>query len=385
MSRFASAISEHPVAPQAVGEAAGQIIDQLDGRPVDLLVAFVSPHFAGVSEELAGVLRAVLSPTALIGATHRAVVGIGREVEDSPALSVWAASFEDDVELETVALDVVPADGGGSALVGWTEHAAELATSADTTLVLLGDPFSFPVDGVLGVLGHTHPELPVIGGMASAGQGPGGNQLLADHRVLGRGASGVLVRGAGIETVVSQGCQPVGRPFTVTEVDGNHIVTLGGQPAMDRLRELAAELDDEGREQLARGLHVGMVVDEHRMDFGPGDFLVRNVVGARPDDGAIAVAAVPALGQTVQFHVRDAVAADHDLRRALADHTADGALLFSCTGRGRQLFGVSDHDADAVAHALGRVPLAGAFCAGEVGPVAGHNHVHGFTASLALF
>lgn len=384
MSRFASAISEHPVAPQAVGEAAGQIIDQLDGRPVDLLVAFVSPHFAGVTEELAGVLRAVLSPTALIGATFTAVVGIGREVEDSPALSLWAAGF-DDVEVETVALDVVPADGGGSALVGWTEDAAELASDSGATLLLLGDPFSFPVDGVLRVLGSAHPDLPVIGGMASAGSGPGGNRLLAGTGVIDRGAVGAVIRGAGIETVVSQGCQPAGRPFTVTAVDGNHIVTLGGQPAMERLRELAAELDDEGREQLARGLHVGMVVDEHLMDFGPGDFLVRNVVGARPDDGAIAVAAVPALGQTVQFHVRDAGAADQDLRRALAGHAADAALLFSCTGRGRQLFGVPDHDADAVAHALGAVPLGGAFCAGEVGPVAGHNHVHGFTASLALF
>ena len=202
---------------------------------------------------------------------------------------------------------------------------------------------------------------------------------------LDRGAVGVIVRGAAIETVVSQGCQPAGRPFTVTEVDGNHIVTLGGQPAMERLRELAADLDDAGREQLATGLHIGTVVDEHLMDFGPGDFLVRNVVGARPDDGAIAVAAEPELGQTVQFHVRDAAAADADLRRSLTGHEADAALLFTCTGRGRHLFGVPDHDAFAIADALGRVPLAGAFCAGEIGPVAGSNHVHGFTASLALF
>jgi small ligand-binding sensory domain FIST len=383
VSRFASAISEHPVAPQAVGEAAGQIIDQLEGRPIDLLVAFVSPHFAGVTEELAGVLRTVLTPTALLGATHSAVVGLGREVEDSPALSVWAASF-DDVDVESVALDVLPGEGGSS-LVGWTEDVAALAEGPDATLLLLGDPFSFPVDGVLGVLADTHPDLPVIGGMASAARGPGGNRLLVGDRVIDRGAVGVVVRGAGITTVVSQGCQPVGRPFTVTAVDGNHIVGLGGQPPLDRLRELAEQLDDAGRDQLAHGLHVGIVVDEHRMDFGPGDFLVRNVVGARPDDGAIAVAAMPELGQTVQFHVRDAAAADADLRRSLAGQAADAALLFTCTGRGRHLFGAPDHDAGAIADALGRIPLGGAFCAGEIGPVAGHNHVHGFTASLALF
>jgi small ligand-binding sensory domain FIST len=384
VNRFASALSEHPVAPQAVGEAAGQIIDQLEGHAVDLVVAFVSPHFGGVAEELGGVLHAVLSPGVLIGATHLAVVGVGREVEASPALSVWAASF-DDAELEPVAFDVVTGTSGGSAVSGWSERASELACAADATLLLMGDPFTFPVEAVLGVLGRTYPDLPVIGGMASAANGPGGNRLVVDRQVLGRGAVGAVVRGAGIETVVSQGCQPVGRPFTVTAVDGTHVVTLGGQPAMDRLRELAGTLDDAGREQLQHGLHIGLVVDEHRLDFGPGDFLVRNVVGARADDGALAIAAVPELGQTVQFHVRDAAAAHADLHRALLGHTAEAALLFTCTGRGRALFGAPDHDARAIGDAFGPVPLGGAFCAGELGPVAGHNHVHGFTASLALF
>jgi small ligand-binding sensory domain FIST len=222
--------------------------------------------------------------------------------------------------------------------------------------------------------------------MASAATGTGGNRLVADERVLDRGAVGLLLGpDAGVETVVAQGCRPVGRPFVVTAVDGQHVVTLGGRPALERLEELARSMSEAERELLPRGLHVGLVVDERRSEFGPGDFLVRNVVGAREEDGAIAVGATVEVGQTLQFQIRDAAAADADLRAALAGHSAAAALLFTCTGRGRRLFGVPDHDARVVRDAFGPVPVAGGFCAGEIGPVGGHNHVHGFTASLARF
>ncbi|MGZ4713007.1 MAG: FIST signal transduction protein [Acidimicrobiia bacterium] len=381
--RFASAISEHPVAAQAVGELAGQVLDQLDGRRVDLLVTFISPHFAGAADDIGGVLQAVLAPGALLGSTNAAVVGSGREVEDSPAISVWAASL-DGGAVHPVALDIVPG-ADGTALVGWTESAARAAEEPGATMLLVGDPFTFPVDGVLDVLARTHPALAVVGGMASAATGPGINRLIGDDRVVGRGAVGVVLEGVAVETVVSQGCRPVGQPFTVTAVDGNHVVGLGGRAPLERLQELAATMDEDDREHLRRGLHVGIVVDEHQLDFGPGDFLVRNVLGARSDDGALAIGAPATVGQTLQFHVRDAAAADLDLRRALGGCRADAALLFTCTGRGRRLFGRPDHDVGAIADALGPVPVAGAFCAGELGPVAGHNHVHGFTASLALF
>lgn len=381
-ARFASAISEHPVAAQAVGELAGQVLDQLDGSRADLVVAFVSPHFAGAVDDVAGVLRAVLHPRALVGGTFAAVVGVGREVEDSPAISLWAAS-SDALTTRVIHLDVV-ADGESTALVGWPD-AHEPAVAGAHTLLLLGDPFSFPTDAVLQVVGSARPDLQVIGGMASAATGPGGNHLIADEQVVTRGAVGVLLGGEPIHAAVSQGCRPVGQPFVVTAVDGSYVQELGGRPALERLQELALTLDDDEREQLREGLHVGLVVDEHRADFGRGDFLVRNVIGLRPEDGALAVGAAVEVGQTLQFHVRDHVTADEDLRHLLAPRTADAALLFTCTGRGARLFGTPDHDARVIGDAFGPIPLAGAFCAGELGPVAGRNHVHGFTASVALF
>ena len=378
-TRYASAISEHPVAAQAVGEIAGQVLEQLDGRRIDVLLTFVSPHFAGATEDVAGVLRAILHPRVLVGATHAGIVGTGREVEDTAAISVWAASLAG-TTAHSVQLDVVSGEHGHD-LVGWPGD-------ADTahTLLVLGDPYTFPADGVLAVLARAHPGLQVIGGMASAASGPGGNHLIGGERVLTRGAVGVLLGGDAIVTpVVSQGCRPVGRPYVVTAADGHHLTGLGGRPALERIQELAADLDEGERAQLQQGLHLGVVVDEHKVEFGRGDFLVRNIVGARADDGALAVGASLDVGQTVQFQLRDAASADVDLHSMLAGHSAAGALLFTCTGRGERLFGVPDHDARVVRDVLGAVPLAGGFCAGELGPVGGRNHLHGFTASLALF
>jgi small ligand-binding sensory domain FIST len=192
---------------------------------------------------------------------------------------------------------------------------------------------------------------------------------------------------AGIEirTLVSQGCRPIGRPYVVTKADGTFVEELGGRPALERLQELAANATEAERELLQSGLHVGLVVDEHKENFTRGDFLVRNLLGADRSSGALAVGDRVSVGQTVQFHVRDADAADEDLRELLAGADAEAALLFTCNGRGRHLFGTADHDAGLVEKLLGPIPVAGCFCAGEMGPVGGRNFLHGFTASLALF
>jgi small ligand-binding sensory domain FIST len=195
----------------------------------------------------------------------------------------------------------------------------------------------------------------------------------------------VFVDGVAIQSVVSQGCRPIGHPFTVTRADRNLVVELGGQPALQRLQELAAGVTEDDRALLRQGLHVGLVVDEHKSDFERGDFLVRNVLGADPDAGSIAVGDHVDVGRTLQFQVRDRDAADEDLRALLASREAAGALLFTCNGRGQHLFGAPDHDSGVLDQLLGPLPVAGAFCAGELGPVGGRNFLHGFTASLALF
>jgi small ligand-binding sensory domain FIST len=223
--------------------------------------------------------------------------------------------------------------------------------------------------------------------MASAARSPGGNRLALNDQVFTDGAVGALVGpGVTVSSVVSQGCRPIGRPLAVTRAEGNIIYQLAGQPALNRLLQMAKDgMSERDVELINQGLHLGVVIDEHKVDFGRGDFLIRNVIGADRSNGAIAVGDTVEVGTTVQFHVRDAEAADEDLRELLAERTADGVLLFTCNGRGSRLFAKPDHDAGVIGDLLGDPPISGFFAAGEVGPVGGHNFVHGFTASMALF
>jgi small ligand-binding sensory domain FIST len=379
VSEYAAALSQHPIATSAVGEVAGELLERFEGERPDLLVCFVSPHHVGTFEDVTSALRRLLEPDVFLAQTAVSIIGGSREVEDSPAIAIWGARF-DNATLTPVSLRVVDTPDG-PAVVGWPEGGVE-----GRTLLLFADPFTFPADAFLSRLNDDMPGLRVLGGLASAARGPGGNRLALDDAVTTDGAVGVFLDAAvDIRTVVSQGCRPIGRPYTVTRAEENLVYELGGRPALERLRELAAQASDDERALMQRGLHVGIVVDEHKVDFERGDFLVRNVLGAEQSTGALAVGDTVTIGQTLQFHVRDADAADEDLHALLTGVDARAALLFTCNGRGRHLFGVSDHDAGVVEKLLGPIPLAGAFCAGEIGPIGGQNFLHGFTASLALF
>ena len=379
---FAAALSEHPVAAHAVGEAVGQVLDQLGPFP-DVAIVFLTPAHGGALEDVAGVVREVLPPSVLLGCVSESIVGTGREIEAAPGITLWAARLGPVAGLRLRALpldDGVTFDGIG--------FAPPFSAQA---LLLLADPFTFPPDEFLSALHERHPELPVIGGMASGARGPGGSRLVLDGDVLVDGAVGALIGpGVDIETIVSQGCRPIGSPYVVTNGEGPFVRELAGKPALVRLDEIATTLTPEDISLInSTGLHLGRVINEHKATFERGDFLVRNVLGGDREHGAIAVNDVLEVGTTVQFHVRDAGSADEDLRDLLAERARqsmpDGALLFTCNGRGRRLFGLPDHDAGLLADVLGPLPTAGMFSAGELGPVGGRNFVHGFTASIALF
>jgi len=375
---YAAAISEHPVTASAVGETAGQILEQT-GDGLDLAVLFVTPHHAGALEDAAGAVRAVLRPGTLIGCAAVAVAGNGREVEDGPAVALWAARLAAPVAPLVLHGEETP---DGPLVVGWPD-ASPFEPEA---VILVADPFTFPADTFLGRLAADRPGLPVIGGMASGARGPGGSRLVLDDHVMPVGAVGALLGpGSGLTTVVSQGCRPIGDPFVVTKAERNVIYELGGQPPLQRLEHLARRLPEDEVQLVNQGLHLGLVIDEQVSEYHRGDFLIRNVLGADRANGAIAVDALVEVGTTVQFQVRDGASADEDLRLLLTGREADAALLFTCSGRGRNLFDEPDHDTGVLAQSLDGPQVAGFFAAGELGPVGGRNFLHGFTASIALF
>lgn len=378
MNRYAAAVSGHPLATHAVGEVAGELLDALGGATPDLLVWFVSPHHIGAIEDIHRALGAVIGARTTIATTAVSVIGGSREIDDAPGLSAFAAVLPD-LRLDPVRIAAVETADGRD-VIGWPDE-----LPGAHTLILLGDPFTLPADAVLDGLAARAPLVRVVGGLASAGTRPGVNRLILDGTIHHEGGIGVAVSGGvGFGTVVSQGCRPLGDPFTVTEAEGQFIVTLGGRPALERLQETAATASEAERDLLRRGVHLGIAVDEQRDELGRGDFLIRTVIGGDRESGAIAVGARVPVGTTVRFQVRDAASADEDLSLMLGGQDAAAALLFTCNGRGTHLFGTPDHDALAVQGALGPIPLAGMACAGEFGPVGPVNHLHGFTASIAL-
>jgi len=385
--RIGSALSTNPDSLAAVEDALGRALASLDGEAPQLTILFYSVHHLPAIDQIAAAAAKAVAPGTLLGCTAQAVVGDGKEVEQGPALSAWTANLGG-ATIEPFTIAVAETEDGPATL-------GLPSLDADTkAVILLGDPYSFPGD-VLDQLNSSGPAVPIIGGMASGGRGPGRHALLLNGEVRSFGAIGVTLSGdIHIETLVSQGCRPIGSSFIVTASEGNVIQSLAGSPPLERLRDLFANLSSEDQLRANRGLHIGIVIDEYATDFGSGDFLIRNVIGADQNTGAVAVGDDVHVGQTVQFHIRDASAADEDLRSALGvlelSRSGDpkplaGALMFTCNGRGLNLFGTPDHDVETVRRSIGELPVAGMFCAGEIGPVGGRNFLHGFTASLALF
>jgi small ligand-binding sensory domain FIST len=387
--RFASALSTDPDGRRAARQACREATDAL-GAPGDLAVAFVSHQYGPDFAPLAAELYQASGARYLLGCTAEAVIGQRTEVEDGPAVSVWLAHLPG-VSVVPMQLDFQRTPEGGT-FVGWPEGLPPTWPKG-SAVIALAEPFSFPADVWLSRLGEDQPGVPIMGGMASGGHEPGTNQVFLNDRCLDSGAVAVLLHGSlAIRSLVSQGCRPIGRPMIVTKAERQIILELGGKPALAQLQALFEELPAEDQSLVQQGLHVGRVINEYQEEFGRGDFLVRNCIGADRATGAIAVGDFFRTGQTVQFHVRDAATADEDLRamlEALAGSVQSppaAALLFSCNGRGSRLFDQPHHDAAAVGDALGdALPLAGFFAQGELGPVGGKNFVHGFTASLALF
>ncbi len=360
-------------AAACAAEAAAAVRAGLGGAAADVAFVFVSAEHAAEAEQVAAQVVRELSPGVLVGASTEAVIGAGHEFEGRPAVSVLAASLGSGTAR---ARHIAAGDAG----------LLELAGPA----VIVADPYTFPIERLLDDLNDAGAAV-AVGGLASGGRGAGEHALLCGEEVHREGAVIVDLSGpVELRALVSQGCAPIGPEMVVTQAESNVIHELAGRPAYGKLVEIVSTLDPQQAELARRGVLAGLVIDENRVDYGPDDYLVRGILGGDPESGAIAVGDVPRVGQTFRFHVRDASTADAGLRAALEDGVAlpgrvSGGLLFACNGRGTGLFGRPDHDAAATAAALGGAPVAGMFCAGEIGPVGGRTFLHGFTATLALF
>lgn len=388
---FSAAISTERDAGKAAVELCGQVRAQLGASKVDLALLFVSPRFVEVLPDLIEDVHVRLGARQLIGCTGGGIIGVDREVEGPSAVSLWAASMPGvSVEPFHITQEQVEESNGPAF---WHSELG-IGPEDEPSFIFLPDPFSMDAARAVEELGAAYPGRPIIGGLASGGRQAGGNRLWIGEKVYDSGAIGVALMGpVRLRAIVSQGCRPIGEPLIITKAQRNVIVELASQPPVVALQETLKALSEHDRQLAQQALFVGRVINEYQAEFHRGDFLIRNIVGLDPNNGAIAVGDREVRsGQTIQFQLRDGDTASEDLcelierqKKALAKHPPQGALLFSCLGRGENLFGKPNHDVSLIHEMLGALPLAGFFCNGEIGPVGDKVFVHGFTSVLGLF
>lgn len=384
---FASAVTQEPLLRDALHRLETKLKAKVADQPVDLALLFLSSHFRRMAPEICAGVNEMFSPQQLIGCAAEGVISSHQEIEQHPAITLLLARLPG-VRFYPFLLQ----QGQWSTLLhDDTIFSDVVGAPADTRLFLMfGDPFTTPAQRILKKFNELYPGVPVLGGMASAAMAVGQNMLILNDVTTPVGAVGLGLAGDfGLDVIVSQGCRPIGEPYVVTQARDNVIISLENQPPMVRIQEMVDHLSEAERSLLRRGLLIGRAINPMQEQLGRGDFLIRGVLATDRQRGTLTIGDMIEPGEIVQFHVRDAETAQEDLEMMLIPQAfrppAEGALLFTCNGRGTRLYEHENGDVAVISRGLGDVPLAGFFCAGEIGPVSRQNFVHGHTACLAVF
>lgn len=385
-NRAVSRLSLGPFSEEAVEAAARSALEEIGGK-VTCGFVFVSADYAPSLADFLEIIQLHAHVPLLAGCSGSGLIGAGLEEEQAVGFSLLLLHLPE-TEVRAVRL---PAVGENEELT--VEAMRTLAgpeAAICETWIVVANPFALAVEPWLDAWDGAFPAKPAVGGLASGGR-RGDTAFVFHERTLVEGGVAIgFSGGVKIRALVSQGCRPVGEPFTVTGAEGHLVTSLGSRPAFEALDSTFGALPARDKALAQGNLFVGLAMSEYLEEFKTGDFLIRNLIGGDPQAGVLAVGALPRVGQTLQFQLRDRASADAEMRHLLGDVKDSGArpfasLIFTCTGRGRHLFGERHHDARVMAEVLGGHPTAGFFCNGEIGPVGGHNFVHGYSAAMALF
>ena len=357
---------------------------------VSLGLVFISPRHFDKSTDILENLRLNARIPLLLGCSSTSLIAGAAEIEEHPGIALGLYALP--------GADLKPARFTQEQLEEQTGPAywhlqTEVTPEQTNGWLAFADPFHLDCESWLRAWNEAYAPAPILGGLASGDHSEQRTQLYLNGDVFEDGGVAVSVGGnVELASVISQGCTPIGDTWTITKAEQNIIYEIANRPAYQVLVDTIQKLPPAEQKSCQGNLFVGLVINEYLDEFHRGDFLIRNLIGADPNSGALAVGALPRSGQTIQFQRRDAAAGTEDITQLLGRARASlqgrevlGACLCSCNGRGARLFGVPSHDASHVQKEFGPVGLAGFFCNGEIGPVGDRNFLHGYTASVALF
>lgn len=394
--QWANALSTRPSLEAAVADAVERAASLLQA-PADLALVFISAAFTSEYPRLLPLLQERLSETTVIlGCGGGGIIGMTQEgqmqeLENSPALSLTLAHLpEVNVKGFHVGAEELP--DLDSPPDTWIDLIG-ISPANQPQFILLSDPFSTGINDLLQGLDFAYPGSVTVGGQASGSSMPGRSGLFCNNRLYRSGTVGVAMSGnIVLETIVAQGCRPIGKPYVVSKAERNIVLELDERSPLEVLRDLIESLSDADRQLAEHSLFIGVVRNEFKQDLEQGDFLIRNLLGVDPKVGAIAIGDRVRSGQRIQFHLRDAQTSAEDLEWLLQRYqkqthehpTAAGALMFSCLGRGEGLYGQPNFDSELFSRYLSDIPLGGFFCGGEIGPVGGSTFLHGYTSVFGI-
>jgi small ligand-binding sensory domain FIST len=389
--KWASCVSTQETIEACVEEAVANVTQQLAGREADLTVIFVSPHFRTQYRAIPQLLRDRMPVGMLLGCSGGGIIGGGKEIEQQPALSLTAAHLPG-VDLKAIQSDTMILPDPDTAPSVWHEWLG-VDPATNPNFIVLADPFSFRAEEFLAGMDFAYSRSAKVGGLASGAQAQGGNALYLDDKIHNGGLIGVALSGnIQLDTIVAQGCRPIGQPMNITKCDQYQLLEVDGQPPLEKLEEMVDSMSEDDRKLLRTSLFLGIEMNPMKEDPGKGDFLIRNLMGVDQETGSLSIGAPLREGQLVQFHLRDKIMSSEDLKVMLSRYQdkdgwrdAKGALLFSCLGRGEYLYGKPNHDSDMFKTKMGDIPLGGFFCNGEIGPVGQATFLHGYTSSFGIF
>ena len=387
--KWASAISKSENVEEAVSECA-ESIKSIVGNSPDLVFVFPSFNFSGQFKDISNALSKHFENSVIMGCSGNGVIGAGREVEHTPGFAMCAAELPE-VEITPFHISDSDLPDGDDPPNKW-ENVLGVSRESRPNFVLLADPFSVRGENLLMGMDYAYPDCKIVGGLASGGTQPGSNALYLNNITYDHGIAGVALSGnIEINTIVAQGCKPIGSLSRITKCERNILQELDGRSPFDILGETYNDLNEADQKLFQNSLFLGVVMDPFESSPGIGDFLIRNIVGANPDAGQLAVGQMLREGQLVQFHLRDAQTSTQNLSNMFDEYQSTsfgpetGALMFSCLGRGKYLYEEPDHDTDLFREKIGDLPLTGFFCNGEIGPVSGSTFLHGYTSSFGIF
>lgn len=400
--QWTNALSTRPSLEAAVQEVVTQVQHAIVGS-LDVGIVFISSAFESEYPRLMPLLQEKLTLPVLIGCSGGGIVGMtaagAREVESNVALSLSVGQLPG-VSLKPFLIhpDQLPDLDGPPQQ--WSDL-IDVDPDDQPDFIVLADPMAGGLNDFLQGMDFAYPGAAKVGGLASAGSMAARPCVFYQDDIYFGDIVGIALSGnIKLDTIVAQGCRPIGPVYRVTEGERNVILQLqeadgdgNSHPPLKVLQDMLRTLDDDDREKIQNSLFVGMAQSEFKAILEPGDFLIRQPMGIDPRVGALAIGDRVRPGQRIQFHLRDAQTSADDLDILLKRYQLEqssnasstlGALMFACLGRGESLYDKPDFDSGLFTQTVPNTPISGFFCNGEIGPVGGTSFIHGFTSVFGI-